>query len=213
MRHVTATLACALAIALLTAATAGDALAHRVYIFAWAEGNTIHTESAFGKDQPVKQGVVEVRDATTGEVLLTGETDEQGLFSFPVPQAAKSQAMDLELVIQAGEGHKGDWLIKAGEYLPAQAAGAAPEAEPAEPADTVEPAGASREVEPAPAAGPTLPEISAEMERLLDAKLAPIRRELAAARQAGPGVAEVVGGIGWLVGLAGVAAYFRRRPR
>ena len=45
----------------------------------------------------------------------------------------------------------------------------------------------------------------------LDAKLAPIKR--AVLGQSGPGVVEIVGGIGWIFGLAGVAAYFRSRPR
>ena len=45
----------------------------------------------------------------------------------------------------------------------------------------------------------------------LDAKLGPIRRELAEMRVAQPGFREIFGGIGWLVGLAGVALYFKGR--
>ena len=45
----------------------------------------------------------------------------------------------------------------------------------------------------------------------LDAKLGPIRKELAEMRVARPGFSEIFGGIGWLVGLAGIALYFKGR--
>lgn len=45
----------------------------------------------------------------------------------------------------------------------------------------------------------------------LDAKLAPLKRDLAAQRNAGPGLTEIIGGIGWLLGLAGMGLYFRGR--
>ncbi|MFT4301818.1 MAG: cobalamin biosynthesis protein CbiL [Desulfovibrio sp.] len=48
---------------------------------------------------------------------------------------------------------------------------------------------------------------------LLDARLSPLRRQLAEMRTEGPGVREIVGGMGWFVGLAGLALYFRSRRR
>ena len=56
----------------------------------------------------------------------------------------------------------------------------------------------------------------AEIERIvdaaLDAKLSPIKRMLAEQTEAGPNLRDIIGGIGWIFGLIGVAAYFRRRP-
>ena len=58
--------------------------------------------------------------------------------------------------------------------------------------------------------------IAAEIERIvdaaLDAKLSPIKRMLAEQTEAGPNLRDIIGGIGWIFGLIGVAAYFRRRP-
>lgn len=48
---------------------------------------------------------------------------------------------------------------------------------------------------------------------LLDARLAPIRRALLEQDQRGPGLQEIIGGIGWIFGLVGIAAYFKSRPR
>lgn len=104
-------------LALVICALATPALAHRVTIFAYAEGNTIHTESKFVPSTPVKQGKVLVLDAKTGKELLTGQTDDQGKFSFTVPAEAASQKMDLKIVVEAAMGHRGEWLLKADKYL------------------------------------------------------------------------------------------------
>lgn len=57
----------------------------------------------------------------------------------------------------------------------------------------------------------------ADVERIvnsaLDAKLAPIKRTLLEQVEAGPGLREIIGGIGWIFGLVGVAAYFKSRSR
>ena len=97
---------------------ASPALAHRVIIFAYPEGDTIHTESKFIPDTPVRQGKIEVMDKKTDKVLLTGTTDDQGKFSFKIPAEAKAQKLDLLIVVEAAMGHRGEWLLKADSYLP-----------------------------------------------------------------------------------------------
>ncbi len=92
---------------------ATPALAHRVVIFAFAEGDTVQTESKFMPGGPVKQGKIIVQDPKTGKELLTGQTDDQGKFSFPMPPEAKSQKMDLKIIVEAGMGHRAEFLLKA----------------------------------------------------------------------------------------------------
>ncbi len=96
---------------LLICAVAAPALAHRVVVFAYTEGDTVQTESKFMPNTPVKQGKILVLDAKTGRQLLTGQTDDQGKFSFKIPPEAQKQ--DLKIVIEAGMGHRGEWLLKA----------------------------------------------------------------------------------------------------
>ena len=62
-----------------------------------------------------------------------------------------------------------------------------------------------------PPVGLTATELQNIVNTALDAKLGPIRKELAEMRVARPGFTEIFGGIGWLVGLAGVALYFKGR--
>ena len=90
---------------------ATPALAHRVLIFAYTEGDTVHTESKFVPSTPVKQGKIMVIDQKTGKELLTCQTDDQGKFSFKIPPEA--QKADLKIVIEASMGHRGEFLLKA----------------------------------------------------------------------------------------------------
>lgn len=194
-----------------------QAMAHRVNVFAWVEGSVIHTESSFVNGNPVKGGTIQVLDAATGQELHSGSTDDQGLYSFDIPQAAIDGRLDLTIVILAGEGHRGDWPMTAAEYLPESAG--PPAAEPAAEEAAEETGGAAVEAPEqgaAPSGTVTMDEAALEalVDRVVARHTSGLQRELAALRQnGGPGVAEIVGGIGWVLGLAGMFFYFKARKR
>ncbi len=98
---------------LMICAFASPALAHKVMVFAHLEGDTVYIESKFVPGGPVHQGKIRVIDQKTGKELLTGQTDDQGKFSFKMPPEALAQKMDLSIVIEAGESQQGEWLLKA----------------------------------------------------------------------------------------------------
>ena len=54
--------------------------------------------------------------------------------------------------------------------------------------------------------------IEKALEKALDRKLAPIMRTLAEMQEQKVKVTDVLGGLGYIFGLVGVAAYFRRKP-
>jgi hypothetical protein len=83
--------------------------AHRVNLFAWIEGDTVHVESKFSGGKRVNAGKITVLDSEGGE-LLSGITNENGEFSFKIPKKT-----DLKVVIEAGEGHRGEWSINAAD--------------------------------------------------------------------------------------------------
>ena len=201
----------------LVFAGASFASAHRVNIFAFVDGDAVQVECGFNRSQKVKQGTVEVFDATTGALLLQGTTDDNGVFRFPVTAELREAGHDLNIRIIAGEGHQNDWTVAADELAssgtPKAVAVAAAEV-PATPASLV--AGQAAPSAAAPVAAVSGGATPAEIERIvdaaLDAKLSPIKRMLAEQTEAGPNLRDIIGGIGWIFGLIGVAAYFRRRP-
>ena len=197
----------------LVFAGASFAAAHRVNIFAFVDGDAVQVECGFNRSQKVRQGTVEVFDAATGAKLLQGTTDDNGVFRFPVTAELREAGHDLSIRIIAGEGHQNDWTVSADELAASgtpkavmaaasatQAVGqAAPSVSAASPPATV-------------SGGATPAEIERIIDAALDAKLSPIKRMLAEQTEAGPNIRDIIGGIGWIFGLIGIAAYVRRRP-
>jgi nickel transport protein len=172
-----------------------SALAHKVYIYAWFDGDTIHTESYFGSKK-VKEGLVQVFDLS-GKKLLEGRTNEKGEFAFK-----SQQKTDLRIVIEAGMGHKNECILKAEEVAdaPGHDSGAVRTDE--------------MKSESLSHTETDVDQIRSVVEQVLDARLKPIQRELARIRKDDrPGFTEVMGGIGYILGLMGLIMYFKNRKK
>ncbi len=190
--------------------------AHRVNVFAWVEGSEVLVESEFSRGNPVKGGGVEVRRVDTGDVLASGATDDDGLFTFALPEAIQTDPADLEVTVKAGQGHVGNWTVRAQDYAgaaggSADSASAVPAPEPSE--KTVEQGRPSHiaalDAESTEAFQARLEEV---IEQKLDEKLTPLVRAVNRMQEdAGPSMSDVFGGIGYLIGLAGLTAYFKSR--
>lgn len=168
-----------------------EALAHKVRIFAWEDGGNIVTESKFNSGRVARQADITVY---AGEKkLLTGKTDNTGLFSFPFPK----EAGDFNIVVSTGDGHRASWLYST------------------EDEDVAETTPSASVITP-----PTIQNLSVDSQRIetiiarvLDKQLAPIRRQLAEAQDHKPTIQDILGGIGYIFGLAGIAAYMQSRKK
>ncbi|MFH2063570.1 MAG: carboxypeptidase regulatory-like domain-containing protein [Pseudomonadota bacterium] len=87
----------------------GTSLAHKVNLFAYAEGGRIYTESYFPDGKAVETGKVLVYDSRD-KLILEGVTDQKGLFQFVIPKVD-----DLTIVIDASMGHKNSFKLKKSE--------------------------------------------------------------------------------------------------
>jgi len=178
----------------------GNAQAHRVNIFAWVEGDTVLVECKYPDGREVYEGVIRVLDSA-GKELLNGKTNTKGEFSFKVPRQD-----DLTIVLEAGMGHRADWPLSKQDLAPAGES-----AVPSAPAPKTEaPSPAAKESAPG-AASPLPAGIDQAIEKALDKKLAPVMRMLAEMREQKVRLTDVLGGIGYIIGLVGVAAYFKRK--
>ena len=190
-----------------------QALAHNVTVFAWVEGDTVHVESKFSGGRRPVAAPVEVYDAR-GNLLLKGVTDEKGEFSFKVPEKT-----EMKVVLLAGMGHKGEWIIPLSDIETVSADATAQVAEKnSQPFISAEPNQAKSALptaggNPDPAGYVTAAEIRNAVEGALDAKLKPVMKLLVETRQSGPSVTDILGGIGYIFGLIGVAAYFSAKRR
>ena len=184
----------------------GDAGAHRVNIFAWVEGDTVLVECKYPDGTKVHEGVIRVLDSA-GKELLNGKTNTKGEFSFKAPKQD-----DLTIVLEAGMGHRADWPLSKQDLAPAGEAPPPGSAAPPQVHSKAEtPSPAAKESAPG-AASPPAAGIDEAIEKALDKKLAPVMRMLAEMREQKVRLTDVLGGIGYIIGLVGVAAYFKRKP-
>ena len=223
--------------AFLCLALPGMAWAHSVYIFAWVDDGQICTESYFTQRNKVAGGEVIMADAT-GSPLATGITNPQGLYCFALPD--KAQPLQFIILAGAGHRGTFNMrenelaavieaMIKLPEATTASVTASAitpqmPQQSATETSATQEPAGT---ISPSPALAQTASaqpvqttlneaQLRAIMQdtvrQELQAQLSPLRQQLA--EQQGdtiPSVREIVGGMGWLLGLGALGFWWSER--
>jgi len=184
------------------------ALAHKVNVFAYVEGDTVITESYFNDGRKCRDCVVEVLD-DKGRKLLEGKTDEEGRFSFRPPARTT-----LLIRLTASMGHLAEYTIPATD-LPENLPASAPSGRTEPPAGkagkpVAEPPAAS--AQPPLQASPEATEIERIVDRSVARQLEPIRRALEKDRNK-QRFSDIAGGIGYIIGLMGLAAYLHSRRR
>ena len=194
-------LSIALVIVFRILGTPSLAFAHRVYVYAWVEGDKVYTESYFSSGDRVRKGLIQVY-GPNGKKLLEGYTNDKGEFSFSIPQKT-----DLRIVLNAAMGHKGEYLLKA------QDLGVSPE-DKAKTMDKAQMEHKQTKKVASKAVEVSEEKIKAIVEHALDVRLKPIARSIALLREEkGPGITEVVGGIGYIIGLMGIVLYFKGKKK
>lgn len=184
--------------------------AHNVTVFAWVDGDTIHTQSKFSGGKRVKNAPILVYDFKD-VLLLEGKTDENGMFSFKIPQKTA-----LKIVLKASMGHLAFWKLQAEELGETESKTAVQPTGMKVPLVTDSgSAGIEKNVDVLESTKISLErrEIEEIINASLDKKLRPITEMLADAMNQKPGFTEIMGGIGYILGLVGIALYFANRKR
>lgn len=177
--------------------------AHKINLFVWAENGIITVESSLTGGRSLVHGTVTVVNSQTEETIITGNNDENGTFSFTVPEETLKQSPPLDVIVSGGDGHQAHWIIKADEY-----------------GGSVKPASLLSEPDEQLSGRQVADNMQyclskAEFEQLLDEhleqKLAPIRKNIGSLVNHSPSIKDVGAGIGYLMGCAGVIAWFQSR--
>ncbi|MGE3644925.1 MAG: cobalamin biosynthesis protein CbiM [Beijerinckiaceae bacterium] len=194
-------LGAALAAILLT--FAGPALAHRLKLFVSVESGSISGYGFFIGGGRANAATVVFRDAQGAE-LHRMQVDGDGEFRWKPPQA-----QDVKIVLNAGDGHAAEATVAANQFAPNNDPPRAKAAEnsAAAPAKT-----------PVPFSAMTREELATLVEKKVDAAVARQIKPLLEAYDKAEGrlrFNDVMGGIGMLIGLAGLAMWAsgRRRQR
>jgi len=175
--------------------------AHRVTVFAWVEGDMVHTQSKFGGGRKAQGSPIQVYDLQDN-LLLEGLTNDQGEFSFKAPEK-----MDLRVVLVAGTGHQAEWFVRAADFG-GTITGELVAADKTQTREAI----VGRDA-PTTASLISASELQQVVEAAVDKKLQPVVRMLVEKNTAGPTFKDIMGGIGYIFGLVGIATYFRCRNK
>ncbi len=181
------------------AAAAGPAAAHKLRLFATVDGDSIVGSAYFGGGK-YPRGVPVRAYGPDGAVLGEAVTDDKGAFRLPVAAGGG----DVRLEVNAGDGHLAETVIPA-TALPGGGGGSASPVMATGRADGADGAVGS---ESTVTAACNLSEVDA----LLTRKLVPLEMQLQAESDS-VRFRDVLGGIGYILGLTGVALWVQTRRR
>ncbi|NBC33331.1 MAG: cobalamin biosynthesis protein CbiM [Alphaproteobacteria bacterium] len=200
---------------LLALLPAAPAEAHRLRVFATVEGGSVSGYGFFiGGGRPAH---VAIRAAAPdGAAIFRGETDGGGRFAFPAPPVPTA----LTITLDAGDGHVASTTLAAHRFGPA------PPAEAATASAVNGLPGSALQLTAGDAARPPNPDgegltVSHEalqmlIDRSVEAAVARQIRPLLESYAAAEGrlrFNDIAGGIGMIVGLAGIALWVSARNR
>lgn len=178
--------------------TATPAAAHKLKVFATAQGATVSGYVYLsGGSRPA--GVPVTVQTPDGETLATLETGGDGRFSFEAGHRRD------HVIVAEIDGHRGTWTVPAKDlppHLPGPAGSGADSAaaSPAAPAHPAQPPAASSA------------ELRTMVEEAVARQVAPLREQLNTYEDS-VRWHDVLGGLGWIAGLFGVAAWVSARRR
>ncbi len=176
--------------------------AHRLKVFATAEGARIDGTAYFVGGAKAAGASINVLDPQ-GRELAKVTPDEDGAFSY-----IATQRMDHEFVADSRDGHKASWTVRADELPadlpPPDGAGPLPGKSAAE---GQAPASAA-----APAAAVDDGRLVALVERAVARQVRPLREELETYTDR-VRLHDILGGLGYIAGIAGLGLWWRSRRR
>ena len=196
----------------MTLLATAPALAHKLNVFAAAEGRRIQGEVYFSGGAKAADVPVTVTNPA-GDVLAELRTAPDGSFSYEATAAVAQH-----IVAETLDGHRGEWQVTAAELAGAFSAPSAAVDTPDSQPNALVPHGtksaAPQSTEASPGTGPELDAaLAAAIERAVARQVRPLREEALAARDAVQ-FRDVLGGIGYIIGLAGLGLWWQcRRTR
>jgi len=193
--------------ALLLAAPAG--YAHKLKLFAGAEGRTVTGYAYFPGGGRARNQTVRVL-APDGRELGETTTNDKGEFAFEA-----AWRCDHTFVIRTADGHKADYTVSA-EELPERLPGLGESAEStAEARVTDLPSmheGRSATAQPQAPPAPQQSDLEAVVERIVARGLRPLREDIERYEDK-TRLHDILGGIGYIVGITGILFYVLGRTR
>ncbi len=177
--------------------------AHHLGVFAYVNDRDIVVTASFGHNRPVVNGKVTVTNSA-GKLLFQGKTDSRGMLHFPRPQLPPNETV--KITVSGGPGHQGVWTMTPadlGNDIDA----------PETPADSVHTAQPNNSPSPSSLSADEQRYLARLVSMAVAREIEPLKAMMARQMDSGPSLQNIIGGIGWLVGIGGLVAAWSSRKK
>ncbi len=171
----------------------GPAQAHQLKVFAHTKQDLIAGEVYFAGGRKLKNALVALTDLSGNDEIATARTAPDGTFSFPV-----SVRQGYRVSANSGDGHVAHWDVQRSEIIMSESE-----------AGNLE---TSNSAPQSPMCEPQSGNLKALIETAVSNQVTPLRAELQEARDERE-IQDILGGIGYIAGLAGLGMFWHSRRR
>jgi nickel transport protein len=187
--------------------------AHSIKVFAMVEGDVISGYAYSRGGDRIRNQPIVIQDAD-GVVFGETTTDDNGEFTFPA-----TQRIDHVIILETADGHRASFSVSADEFpetlapsgTPSEEVAAEPTVENPQSKPSVTAETPKQESEPG---GQSIAgdEIGQIVETAVNRQIRPLREQLEA-YESKTRLHDTLGGIGYIIGIAGIAFYFMGKQR
>ncbi len=183
--------------------------AHRIDVFCYVEEGYIKCSSKFSTGSPVVKGTYKV--FAKDKLIFEGKGDKEGHFKYKIPEEILKNPVDLKIVCRAEMGHKNFWIVKKEEYSNIEETKKEDSDLMEEDDDTF----FSEEENQGKATcsinyNKIRDIIENSVQKTVEKELAPIRFDIAKLSTPKVDFRDILGGIGYILGIMGIILYFKR---
>ena len=183
--------------------------AHKILVFAYETNGFVVAEAKFSSGRPAQKVEITVLSETE-ETLHTGLTDKMGVYQFSTRHLGEKNSGDLTIRVDDGMGHIGTWLLEEAEYLNR---GAEHQHVLDNNPVTSPPISEKEKLEvDTQLDHQTIEQIVARtVSKTVAREIAPLKQTIAEQKHKSTTLQDILGGLGYIFGLAGIAAYYKSK--
>ncbi|MFD2110816.1 hypothetical protein [Thiorhodococcus fuscus] len=187
-------------------------LAHKLQVFAFAEGARIQGSAYFAGGAKASGARIRIQDAS-GKTLAELTPDTKGAFSYQA-----TSPTDHIVIAESGDGHRAEWRVTADElaggFPQSELVASAPNEEQPNTGNPPPPIQTSATPEPTQETSAPIPDarLLMDIEQAVARQVRPLREQLIASEDRARWH-DVLGGIGYIIGLTGLALWMHARSK
>lgn len=185
----------ALMLVVLLGLLSNAAHAHKLKVFAFAEGDRIEGSTYFVGGAPASGATIEVM-GPEDRLLATLVPDANGEFSYEV-----ATHKNHVVVANTGDGHVARWTVSSAELIGEISDSADPNTDSKPPSDIAN-----------PSTRPANRELATLIEQAVARQVRPLREQLIR-NEDQVRLRDIIGGVGYIIGIFGLAIWWQQRRR